>query len=134
MEDSTLQPYEDIDEHLDAQEVLEILTEKLRNASSLQEIETLTALILKTKVAQQELAIARLRLDEHRITKFDRKIAQIRQITGLAVGVALAAGGPFVLIYVDKYLGTFLTSVGFTSLGLASGIVKSLLEKTNKSK
>lgn len=134
MEETKLQPYEDNNENLDAQDVLEILIEKMKAASSIQEIETLTALILKTKVAQQELAIARLRLDEHRSTKFDRRISQVRQIIGLTVGVALAIGGPFVLIYIDKYLGTFLMSVGFTSLGLASGIVKSFFEKTNNKK
>ena len=134
MDDSKLQPNKDIDENADPDEVMEILTQKLRDASSIQEIETLTALILKTKVAQQELAIARLRLDEHRISKFDRRITQLRQIIGLIAAIALAAGGPFVLIYVDKYLGTFLMSVGFTSLGLASGIVKSMFDKANKNR
>ena len=133
MEEPKSQPFGENDETPeDDQEILEILTQKLRDATSIQELETLTALILKLKVAQQELDIARLRLEEHRNTKFDRKMSQARQIIGLAIGVALAAGGPFVLIYVDTYLGTFLMGIGFTSLGLSSGIAKSFFEKANK--
>lgn len=131
VEETKLQSPENNDENPDDQKVLEILTQKLRDATSIQEIETLTALILKIKVAQQELDIARLRLEEHRNTKFDRKINHARQILGLAIGVALAAGGPFVLLYVDTYLGTFLMGIGFTSLGLSSRVAKSFFEKAN---
>lgn len=140
MEESKSQPHNDSDDEnlpviADGQDLLRVLMQKLESVSAVQEIETLITLILKIKIEQQELAIARLKgLEDYRKAKTDRRIGQIRQIIGLAIGVAMAVGGPFVLIYVDNYLGTFLMSIGFTTLGLSSGIVKSIFDKTHNKK
>ncbi|MBK8193623.1 MAG: hypothetical protein IPK76_10600 [Lewinellaceae bacterium] len=117
------------------QGLLNVLMQRLESAENIQEIEKYTLLIQKIKKEQQELAVTRLKsIEEYRKIKNERRISQVRQIIGLAIGVALAIGGPFVLLYVDSNFGTFLMSVGFTTLGLSSGLVKSFFEKINNKK
>ena len=119
-------PTEDLD-------LIELLKRRLERLENVQEIDQLTQLILRLRREQQEMAVTRVKtLEEIRRTRFETRVSFVRQVSNLALAIGRSVAGPVVYLWKDQITGAFLTSVGFTSLGLSSDLVRSFFERYQK--
>lgn len=113
--------------------MLNKLLEKVDEENEIDKLQQLTSFYQETKEKEQNLIISRqVEIEKLKKIRQERKLGYVRQIISITLGIALILVGPYIFLQIDKQFGSFLTSVGFTTLGLSSGIVKSFLNVTIK--